>query len=75
MSQKEKAEKAARAASADRPDVAVEARHRHAELVERVDRARFEYFVRDAPTLADAEYDAMMRELQAIGHVDDHLLG
>jgi len=59
-------EKAARAASADRPDVAVEARHRHAELVERVDRARFEYFVRDAPTLADAEYDAMMRELQAI---------
>jgi len=31
----------------------VEPRHRHAELVERIDRARFDYFVRDSPTLAD----------------------
>jgi DNA ligase (NAD+) len=45
---------------------AVEPRHRHAELVERIDRARFDYFVRDSPTLADAEYDVMMRELQEI---------
>jgi DNA ligase (NAD+) len=44
----------------------VEPRHRHAELVERIDRARFDYFVRDSPTLADAEYDVMMRELQEI---------
>jgi len=48
----------------------VDAQHRHAELVERLDRARFDYFVRDAPTLADAEYDSMMRELQAIE--DEH---
>jgi DNA ligase (NAD+) len=44
----------------------VQPRHRHAELVERIDRARFDYFVRDSPTLADAEYDVMMRELQEI---------
>jgi DNA ligase (NAD+) len=51
-------------------DAGLDARHRHADLVERIDRARFEYFVRDAPTLADAEYDAMMRDLQAIE--DEH---
>jgi DNA ligase (NAD+) len=43
-----------------------DARHRHAELVEQVDRARFEYFVRDSPTLSDGAYDRMMRELQEI---------
>jgi DNA ligase (NAD+) len=40
--------------------------HRHAELVELVDRARFDYFLRDSPTISDAEYDRMMRELQEI---------
>ena len=45
---------------------AADARHRHAELAEQIDRARFDYFVRDSPTLADAEYDVMMRELQDI---------
>ena len=43
-----------------------DARHRHAELVEQVDRARFDYFVRESPTLADGAYDRMMRELQEI---------
>ena len=42
------------------------AQHRHAELVELVHRARFDYFVRDAPVMADAEYDALMRELQEL---------
>ena len=32
--------------------------------VEQVDRARFDYFLRDSPTLSDGEYDRMMRELQ-----------
>ncbi len=45
---------------------AAAARHRHAELVESVDRARFDYFLRDSPLLSDGEYDRMMRELQAI---------
>jgi DNA ligase (NAD+) len=40
--------------------------HRHAELAEKVDRHRFDYFVRDAPTVSDGDYDAMMRELEAI---------
>ncbi|MBA2770287.1 MAG: NAD-dependent DNA ligase LigA [Sporichthyaceae bacterium] len=44
------------------PDV----QHRHAELAERIERARFDYFVRDAPVMADAEYDGLMRELQAL---------
>ena len=43
--------------------VKVHPMHRHAELTEAIDRARFDYFVRDAPTLADGAYDAMMREL------------
>jgi DNA ligase (NAD+) len=45
---------------------AADARHRHAELVEQVDRARFDYFVRDSPLLSDGDYDRMMRELQEI---------
>ena len=45
---------------------AAEARHRHAALVEKIESARFDYFVRDSPTIADAEYDIAMRELQAL---------
>jgi DNA ligase (NAD+) len=47
-------------------DVSLDAQHRHAELVELVDKARFDYFVRDSPTISDAEYDRMMRELEEI---------
>jgi DNA ligase (NAD+) len=36
------------------------------ELVERIERARREYYELDAPTLSDAEYDALYRELQAL---------
>jgi DNA ligase (NAD+) len=46
--------------------VVVEPQHRHAELVERIDRLRFDYFVRDDPTASDAEYDQLMVELQAL---------
>ncbi|HEU4912327.1 MAG TPA: NAD-dependent DNA ligase LigA [Actinomycetes bacterium] len=42
------------------------AKHRHAELVEIVDRARFDYYVRDSPTMADAEFDELMQELEAL---------
>ena len=41
-----------------------EPQHRHAELVETIDRARFDYYLRDAPTLADGAYDTLMRELE-----------
>ncbi|MDQ1600916.1 MAG: ligase [Actinomycetota bacterium] len=50
-----------------------DARHRHAELVEQVDRARFDYFVQDSPTLADGAYDRMMRELQEIEEANPDL--
>jgi DNA ligase (NAD+) len=40
--------------------------HRHAELVERIDRHRFDYYVRDAPSISDGEFDALMRELETL---------
>ena len=40
--------------------------HRHAELVETIDRARFDYFLNDSPTLSDGAYDKLMRELQEL---------
>ena len=39
---------------------------RWAEVAERVRDAQFAYYVRDAPTLSDAEYDDLFRELQAL---------
>src|SRR5687767_2583045 len=39
---------------------------RAAELRERIERANHEYYVLDAPTLPDAEYDRLFRELQAL---------
>jgi len=45
---------------------AARAAHRHAELSGLIDEARFRYHVLDRPTMADGEYDAFMRELQAL---------
>ena len=39
---------------------------RAAELRETLDRANHEYYVLDAPTLSDAEYDRLFRELRQI---------
>ncbi len=52
------------AAQQAEPDA--EARQRHAELTERLDEARWRYHVLDAPTISDGEFDAAMRELNAI---------
>ncbi|WP_283134119.1 NAD-dependent DNA ligase LigA [Rhizohabitans arisaemae] len=43
-----------------------EARERHALVAERVEEANWRYYVLDAPTLADAEYDTLMRELREL---------
>jgi DNA ligase (NAD+) len=43
-----------------------EARERHADLVEEIDGHRWRYFMQDAPTVSDAEYDVLMRELQQL---------
>lgn len=42
------------------------ARHRWAELAEAVRDHQFAYYVRDAPTVSDAEYDALLRRLTAL---------
>jgi len=41
-------------------------RARWVELVDRIDADQFAYYLRDAPTSSDAEYDARMRELEAL---------
>ena len=48
------------------PTPAASAVERAAELRARLDRANYEYYVLDAPTLSDAEYDREFRELQAL---------
>ncbi len=43
-----------------------EARERHGELVTEITEHQYRYFVLDAPTIGDNEFDALMRELQAL---------
>lgn len=43
-----------------------DAQQRIAELTARIEQARIEYYEHDAPTLSDAEYDALERELRAL---------
>jgi DNA ligase (NAD+) len=47
---------------------------RHAELAETIDRANRLYYREDAPELADAEYDALFRELVAIEDAHPELI-
>jgi DNA ligase (NAD+) len=44
----------------------LEARERHAALCVEVTEHQYRYFVLDAPIVSDAEFDAMVRELQAL---------
>ncbi len=48
------------------PEPKVKDRQRHAELSSQLDDASYRYYVLDQPTLSDAEYDVLMRELQAL---------
>ncbi len=41
-------------------------RSRHAELAQQIDDHRFRYYITDAPTISDGDFDALMRELEAI---------
>jgi DNA ligase (NAD+) len=43
-----------------------EAREEHRELAEQVEDARWRYYVKDAPTISDAEFDALMRRLEEL---------
>jgi DNA ligase (NAD+) len=50
------------------PSPSPETAARAATLRELIERANHEYFVLDAPTMSDAEYDKLVRELQTIEH-------
>ncbi|GAA0329454.1 NAD-dependent DNA ligase LigA [Actinoallomurus spadix] len=41
-------------------------RQRHAELASELDEANYRYYVLDSPTISDADYDRLMREIQAL---------
>jgi DNA ligase (NAD+) len=43
-----------------------QARQRHKELAEVIDEHRTRYYLDDAPTVSDAEYDQLMRELEGL---------
>src|SRR6266550_5713030 len=45
------------------PEPPATARERHAALSTEIDDNQYRYYVLDAPTVSDAEYDALMREL------------
>jgi DNA ligase (NAD+) len=52
------------AAETPAAEIPVAARARHAALSERLLDASYRYYILDAPTIADADYDQAMRELQ-----------
>ncbi|MFE8008098.1 NAD-dependent DNA ligase LigA [Streptomyces sp. NPDC057418] len=43
-----------------------EARERHALLAEQIEEHRFRYYVKDQPVVSDAEFDRLMRALEAV---------
>ncbi|MEU2110528.1 NAD-dependent DNA ligase LigA [Streptomyces sp. NPDC019507] len=43
-----------------------EARDRHARLAEQIEEHRFRYYVKDQPVISDAEFDRLMRSLEAL---------
>ncbi|MER7766550.1 NAD-dependent DNA ligase LigA [Kitasatospora sp. NPDC096140] len=47
-------------------DVPAEVRRRHAELAQEITDHRARYYEQDAPVVSDSEFDALMRELEAL---------
>jgi DNA ligase (NAD+) len=65
------------AAAADREDVTEvpeDARSRHRELSEELDRYAFAYYVLDQPLISDGQYDELMGELKALEEAHPALL-
>lgn len=46
--------------------VPAEAREEHARLAEQIEEHRFRYYVKDAPVVSDAEFDRLLRTLEAL---------
>ncbi|MER0244204.1 NAD-dependent DNA ligase LigA [Streptomyces sp. HSW2009] len=49
-----------------RSEVPSEARERHQLLAEQIEEHRFRYYVKDAPVVSDAEFDKLLRSLEAL---------
>jgi DNA ligase (NAD+) len=58
----------AQATAAGVPDsgIPADAAQRHAELADRIGQAQFRYYVLDAPTMSDFEFDTLLRELETL---------
>ncbi|MER7835089.1 NAD-dependent DNA ligase LigA [Streptomyces sp. NPDC096040] len=50
--------------------VPAEAREQHARLAEQIEEHRFRYYVKDAPVISDAEFDKLLKSLEALE--DEH---
>ncbi|QES43996.1 DNA ligase (NAD(+)) LigA [Streptomyces venezuelae] len=50
--------------------VPAEARDQHAQLAEQIEEHRFRYYVKDQPVVSDAEFDKLLRSLEALE--DEH---
>ncbi|WP_312856621.1 NAD-dependent DNA ligase LigA [Phytoactinopolyspora halotolerans] len=50
----------------DLADVPADVRDRHVSLAEEIEAHRHRYYVLDAPTVSDSEFDALLRELERI---------
>ncbi|MER6226151.1 NAD-dependent DNA ligase LigA [Streptomyces sp900105755] len=46
--------------------VPAEAREKHARLAEQIEEHRFRYYVNDAPVISDAEFDELLKSLEAL---------
>lgn len=46
--------------------VPAQAREQHAQLAERIEEHRFRYYVKDQPVISDAEFDKLLRSLEAL---------
>ena len=46
--------------------VPAEAREKHAKLAEQIEEHRFRYYVNDAPVISDAEFDKLLKTLEAL---------
>jgi DNA ligase (NAD+) len=57
---------ASKATSAADSGAPADARERHQRLSEQIEEHRFRYYVRDAPVVSDAEFDRLLRELEAL---------
>jgi DNA ligase (NAD+) len=47
-------------------EIPAQAREEHRQLAEQVEEHRFRYYVKDAPVISDAEFDRLLRRLEAL---------